>query len=80
MGVRDAGAMPDVREGKNQQDQGGIEMSMLKQLWNDEEAANAVEYGLIAAVIAVALIGVFTLFRQEIVGLFTRQAGEIGNQ
>jgi pilus assembly protein Flp/PilA len=55
-------------------------MSMLKQLWNDEEAANAVEYGLIAAVIAVALIGVFTLFRQEIVGLFTRQAGEIGNQ
>ncbi len=50
----------------------------LKRLWRDDEAANAVEYGLIAAVIAVALIAVFTLFREEIVGLFRRQADTIG--
>jgi len=38
-------------------------MNTLKRLWNDEEAANAVEYGLITAVIAVALIGALLYFK-----------------
>jgi Flp pilus assembly pilin Flp len=38
-------------------------MTMIKRLWNDEEAANAVEYGLITAVIAVALIGILVIFK-----------------
>jgi len=38
-------------------------MSLIKRLWNDDEAANAVEYGLITAVIAVALIAALIYFR-----------------
>ncbi|HWA69201.1 MAG TPA: Flp family type IVb pilin [Rhizomicrobium sp.] len=30
---------------------------MLKNLWNDRRGATAIEYGLIAALIAVAIIG-----------------------
>jgi pilus assembly protein Flp/PilA len=52
-------------------------MGLLKRLWNDEEGANAVEYGLIAAVIAVALILAFTTFKDEIEGMFNRQGDAI---
>ena len=48
-------------------------------LWRDERAANAVEYGLIAAVIAVALIIAFTFFKDQLAGLFNRQSNKIGN-
>lgn len=46
-------------------------------LWRDDRAANAVEYGLIAAVIAVALIVAFTFFRDQLTGLFNRQSNKI---
>ena len=46
-------------------------------LWRDDRAANAVEYGLIAAVIAVALIIAFTFFREQLAGLFNRQSNKI---
>jgi len=46
-------------------------------LWRDDRAANAVEYGLIAAVIAVALIIAFTFFRDQLAGLFNRQSNKI---
>jgi pilus assembly protein Flp/PilA len=46
-------------------------------LWRDDRAANAVEYGLIAAVIAVALIIAFTFFRDQLANLFNRQANKI---
>jgi len=32
-------------------------IQMLKSFWNDESGATAIEYGLIAALIAVAIIG-----------------------
>ena len=51
-----------------------------KNLWRDERAANAVEYGLIAAVIAVALIVAFTFFRDQLTGLFNRQSNKISGQ
>lgn len=53
--------------------------SSSKNLWRDERAANAVEYGLIAAVIAVALIVAFIFFRDQLTGLFNRQSNKIGN-
>ena len=46
-------------------------------IWRDERAANAVEYGLIAAVIAVALIVAFTYFREQLSNLFHKQADTI---
>jgi Flp pilus assembly pilin Flp len=44
----------------------------LKRLWNEDEAANAVEYGLITAVIAVVLIALMIAFRGQITALFGR--------
>ena len=52
-----------------------MQKSLIKRLWNDDEAANAVEYGLITAVIAVALIAALVLFRDQIAGMF-RRAGD----
>jgi pilus assembly protein Flp/PilA len=49
-------------------------------LWRDERAANAVEYGLIAAVIAVALIVAFTFFRDKLSDLFDRQSNKIAGE
>jgi pilus assembly protein Flp/PilA len=54
-------------------------MNSLTRLWKDEEAANAVEYGLIAAVIAVALIGVLKIFGVSVQSLFKRQSNAIDN-
>ena len=48
---------------------------MKKQLikfWNDEEGATAIEYGLIAGLIAVAIIGGLTLVSGGLGNLFTR--------
>jgi len=44
----------------------------LTRLWNEDEAANAVEYGLITAVIAVVLIALMIAFRGQIEALFGR--------
>jgi Flp pilus assembly pilin Flp len=51
----------------------------LIRLWKDEEGANAVEYGLITAVIAVALIALLIIFRQQISGMFTRAGNAVDN-
>jgi pilus assembly protein Flp/PilA len=53
---------------------------LAKQLWSDEDGANAVEYGLIAAVIAVALIAAFIFFRGALQNLFNRQSNQINGQ
>lgn len=34
--------------------------AQLQQFWNDEDGATAIEYGLIAGLIAVVIIGVLT--------------------
>jgi pilus assembly protein Flp/PilA len=49
----------------------------MMRLWKDDEGANAVEYGLIAAVIAVALIAAFSIFKNSLYNLFTDQADKI---
>lgn len=51
--------------------------NLIKRLWNEDEAGNAVEYGLITAVIAVALIAALVVFRTEIQGMFKRAGDAI---
>ena len=57
---------------------------MLLKLWAKKEAfvrtengATAIEYGLIAAGIAVAISGVVFLFGDELAGLFSDMTGKI---
>jgi pilus assembly protein Flp/PilA len=49
----------------------------LVRLIREEDGATAVEYGLIVAVIAVALIGALALFKEEISNLFGRSGKTI---
>ncbi len=55
-------------------------MDTLKRLWQDEEAATAVEYAIIAAVVGVALIGTLVLIRESIKGMLTKAAQTISGQ
>lgn len=50
---------------------------LIKRLVKDEEAGTAVEYGLITAVIAVALIAALVAFRDEISGMFGRAGNRV---
>jgi pilus assembly protein Flp/PilA len=52
-------------------------MNLIKRLAHDEEAGTAVEYGLITAVIAVALIAALVAFRDEISGMFNRAGNRV---
>lgn len=42
----------------------------LINFWKDEDGATAIEYGLIAGLIAVVIIGTVTLLGKEIDGVF----------
>jgi pilus assembly protein Flp/PilA len=44
---------------------------MLKKVLKDESGATAIEYGLIAGVVAVGLIGALTTLRGNLTGSFT---------
>lgn len=44
----------------------------------DEEGVTAIEYGLIAALIAVAIIGAVQLTGTNVSGVFTAVSGAIG--
>lgn len=46
----------------------------LVKFWKDEEGATAIEYALIAGIIAVAVIAAFTLLGDSLQGFF----GDIG--
>jgi pilus assembly protein Flp/PilA len=50
---------------------------LIKRLAKDEEAGTAVEYGLITAVIAVALIAALVAFRDEISSMFGRAGNRV---
>jgi pilus assembly protein Flp/PilA len=51
---------------------------MIKKLWNDESGATAVEYGLMVALIAVAIIVAVTLLGTNLSNLFNRVANNVG--
>lgn len=51
--------------------------NFLKSFANDESGATAIEYGLIAAGIAVAIIGVLTTLGTNLTATFTSVATEM---
>ncbi len=51
--------------------------NLIKRLIKEEDAGTAVEYGLITAVIAVALIVALVAFKDEIIGMFGRAGDNI---
>ena len=52
-------------------------MNTLRKLLNDESGATAIEYGLIAALIAVVIIGALTLLGTSISDKFNTIAGAV---
>jgi len=51
---------------------------MMKQFWQDEEGVTAIEYGLIAALIAVAIVGTVRAAGVSLSGLWTTISTELG--
>ena len=54
--------------------------SLMNRLRTEEEAATAVEYAIIAAIVGVALIGTLIAFRDSISEMLNRAANVIRNQ
>jgi pilus assembly protein Flp/PilA len=53
-------------------------MTFFKNLIRDEQGATAIEYGLIAALIAVAAIGAMSALGDNLTGTFNTISGEMG--
>jgi len=52
-------------------------VNILRNLWCNESGATAIEYGLIAALIAVAAIGAFTAVGTSLTATFNNVAGKL---
>lgn len=52
-------------------------MELIKNLYNDEQAASMAEYALLLALIAVAAIGVLQVLGGQITGVFQRAGDAI---
>lgn len=52
-------------------------MNIVARFANDESGATAIEYGLIAALIAVGIIAAATTLGTSLSGIFTRIAGHL---
>jgi pilus assembly protein Flp/PilA len=52
-------------------------MKVLQKFWKNESGATAIEYGLIAALISVAIIGGATLVGTGVNNTFTNVAGQL---
>jgi pilus assembly protein Flp/PilA len=50
---------------------------MLRKFGRDESGATAIEYGLIAALIAVVIVGAVTILGGNLVGLFTEVGTDV---
>lgn len=44
--------------------------NLIQRFWNDEEGATAIEYGLIAGLIAVGIVGVLTTLGDQLKAAF----------
>jgi pilus assembly protein Flp/PilA len=53
-------------------------MTILKKFAADESGATAIEYGLIAALIAVVIIGAITVVGTNLSTTFTKVSGKLG--
>lgn len=47
-------------------------MEFLKKLWSDEEGQGMIEYGLIIALVSIAVIAVLVLFGPQLVIIFNK--------
>ncbi len=56
---------------------GAAMLTNIRRLWKDEEGPTAVEYGLMVALIAVAIIGTVTALGGSLVGIFTAVSAAI---
>ncbi|MCB9536883.1 MAG: Flp family type IVb pilin [Myxococcales bacterium] len=54
--------------------------NLLSRLRHEDDAATAVEYAIIAAIVGVALIGTLIAFRDSISAMLNRAASVIQNQ
>jgi pilus assembly protein Flp/PilA len=54
-----------------------INMERIRRFLKDEEGVTAIEYGLIAALIAVAIIGAVTTLGTNLSGIFTTVSGKL---
>jgi pilus assembly protein Flp/PilA len=52
-------------------------MTSLKKFLNDESGATAIEYGLIAALVSVAIIGALTAMKNGLNTTFNKVATEL---
>lgn len=52
---------------------------LVQRLWREDDAEVAIEYGLLVALVALALIAVFNLFSQEIGNFFSKVSNRIAN-
>ena len=55
-----------------------LEMKLIKKLFKNEEGATAIEYGLIAALIAVVCIGVWTTIGTRLFARFSSVNAALG--
>lgn len=53
-------------------------LTKIRSLFTDEEGATAVEYGLLAALVAAAIIAAVTLLGQNLTAIFNRIAAAVG--
>ncbi len=54
-------------------------MQLLRKLYHDETGATAIEYGLIAALVSVAIIGILTTLGDNLTSTFQTVADELGS-
>lgn len=54
-------------------------MRTLRQLLKDESGATAIEYGLIAALVSVAIIGILSTLGTNLLDTFTEISDELDN-
>ena len=64
---------------KKNKDKGEGKMKKLMNLIRDEEGVTAIEYGLIAALIAVVIIGAVTLVGTNLSGKFNEVATAVSS-
>ncbi|MDD5587109.1 MAG: Flp family type IVb pilin [Alphaproteobacteria bacterium] len=51
--------------------------TLLARFLREEEGATAIEYGLIASLIAVAIVGALLALRPQLIGVFTSVTGAL---
>ncbi len=54
--------------------------TQLQQFWNDEDGATAIEYGLIAGLIAVAIIGILTTLGGDLKDMFQKVSDAVSGK